>query len=110
MLLDDLTLLVAQTDVACLKLRDNEHNPYCQQIQYYKVGEHWWNVSIPDGIIIKVELKVIYLKEGAQSWRNQRYEWEVWRSFEPKDIWIKQNGKKDSVEDEEQRIDECLYL
>lgn len=65
--LKDFILLVSQRNEACPKLGNNKHHPNSEHIKYYEISEHGRNISIPNGIVIKIKLKIFNLKKRFES-------------------------------------------
>ena len=89
-------------------LGNYEHEPEWNQVDYYIVGENRWDIPVPDGTVIHVELEAANLQEASDISGDDLQEGEVGGSFEAEDVRVEQYGQKYSVENQKHRINNSL--
>ncbi len=50
--LQNSTLFLSQTSIACSEFLDGEHEPDDEKVEDDEVGEHGRDIPVPDGIVI----------------------------------------------------------
>ena len=108
MFLEDFSLVVLQSIVAGQAAIDEKEGPRDEDVDYEEVDENRGDVSVPGAVEVGVEGERAELEEVLDVGRDGRQDGDVVVGSKPENIRVDQDRDQDSVEDEENRVDDDL--